>query len=167
MIRHYFLFIFLAFLNAEAQSQKKSFRGLMVYPGGGPMPYGYVAFPISKDTIEIDSTGRVNIDLKDPKNRVFFVSNGDIKGKVFRFEDGYAPDSLHLIPIPDTSFYRIYQKKGVCPICRLTKSVVPIVYGLPDQTLFRSAKKGKIVLAGCIIPEYPLKFYCKRDAFDF
>ena len=49
----------------------------------------------------------------------------------------------------------------ICPVGNHSNSVIPIVYGLPNQKGLRQEKKGKILLAGCEFYECDPKWYCK------
>ena len=48
----------------------------------------------------------------------------------------------------------------VCPECGHEDSV-PIVHGMPNQSLFEEAERGLVSLAGCIVFEDMPAFYCR------
>lgn len=148
-------------------SQNTQFKGYMSYPDGAQMGYGYVIFPLSKDTTYIDSTGSININLANPKHRTFYISNGDLKGRVFRFANSFVADTLHRVVIPDNSYYAYYHKIKTCPICGVKKNVLPILYGLPSEKMFKQAEAGRILLGGCIVYDNQPEYYCKKDDFSF
>ena len=52
-------------------------------------------------------------------------------------------------------------KVPVCPECN-SENVIPIVYGYPDYTAERKAKKGEILLGGCVIGINDPEWYCKE-----
>src|SRR5215207_6277960 len=97
-------------------AQNTVFKGYMSFPDGGRMGYGYVVFPLNRDTVDIDSTGAISVNLVNPKHRTFYVNNGDLKGRIFRFASSFVADTLHKVIIPDSSYYAYYQKKKTCPI---------------------------------------------------
>lgn len=139
----------------------------MSFPGGERMSYGYIVFPLSKDTMRIDSTGLISFSLINSKHRIFYVSNGDLKGRLFRFVSSFVPDTLHQVIIPDSSYYAYYYKKKICPICRQAKNVLPILYGLPSRKMFKQADAGRIILGGCVVYDNQPQYYCKVDDFSF
>ncbi len=61
---------------------------------------------------------------------------------------------------------------SVCPVHTVEMKRVPVIYGYPDESLLEKAKKGDVVLGGCIIrKENPQtayvcpvdkKVYCQR-----
>ncbi len=53
----------------------------------------------------------------------------------------------------------------VCPYCRETDEVIPILYGFPTHAGFMKAERGEVYLGGCEITPY--SFYCKRDDREF
>lgn len=54
-----------------------------------------------------------------------------------------------------------------CPVCGKNDMVIRIIYGLPSDSLFEEASKGKVELGGCIErPDNP-SWYCKRDETKF
>ena len=55
----------------------------------------------------------------------------------------------------------------LCPICNLNKDVIPIIYGLPDNELFKEGENGKVKLGGCIITDNDPQWYCKKCEKDF
>jgi hypothetical protein len=54
----------------------------------------------------------------------------------------------------------------VCPENH-TNKLIPIVYGLPGEKLIRKAKKGKVMLGGCIVTDCDPKWYCKVHKLMF
>jgi uncharacterized lipoprotein YmbA len=57
-------------------------------------------------------------------------------------------------------------KKGECPKLH-TDNVIPIVYGFPSEEAFHKADSGLVILAGCIVPENPKYYYCKKHKIEF
>ena len=55
----------------------------------------------------------------------------------------------------------------VCPVCKRSDMVVPIVYGFPGEELFEESEKGLVVLGGCCIVDGNPAWYCKRDEKEF
>ena len=148
-------------------SQNSVFKGHLAYPDGSMKGYGNIYFPFSKEKAEIDSTGKITIDLKNEKHRIFYCTDGDNKGRIFRFTNGFCKDSIYIVFTPDIAFYKYYHQKKQCPLCLEVKNITPIVYGLPSKTMMREAKKGRISLGGCIVTENQPEFYCKKDDFPF
>ncbi len=52
-------------------------------------------------------------------------------------------------------------KPKICPSCG-AHSVVRIGYGEPDDVGAEAARRGAIVLGGCILPEYSPKWHCRE-----
>ena len=131
------------------------------------MGYGWLIFPLAKDSVMIDSTGQFSVDLSLPGHDVFYISNGDFNGKVFYMKGISNSDTLHRVIIPDLDFYSTYRKIKKCPICLKSQNIVPVAYGLPSKKMFRQAKSQRLMLMGCILPEHPFEYYCKEDGFYF
>ncbi len=55
--------------------------------------------------------------------------------------------------------YFAKRKPARCPNCK-SKTVVPIVYGLPTPEAFEDEKKGKLVLGGCIVGPFDPSWKC-------
>lgn len=53
-----------------------------------------------------------------------------------------------------------------CPGCGSSRHV-RIVYGLPAPSARAAAARGEIVLAGCMVPEYPRHHGCRECGSDF
>ena len=53
----------------------------------------------------------------------------------------------------------------VCPFCRESDEVIPILYGFPTHAAFLKADRGEVYLGGCEITPY--SHYCKRDDREF
>ena len=148
-------------------AQRSEFKGHLAYKDGSKMGYGYLIFPLTKDTILIDSTGVISVDLMQPKHRLFYISNGDFRSRIYNFKSEQPADTVHRVTIPDSAYYAVYHKKKLCPICLQSKTVLPIEYGLPSPEMFKQAEKGKILLGGCIVYDDMPLFYCKKDDFSF
>jgi hypothetical protein len=58
-------------------------------------------------------------------------------------------------------------KKPVCPICKTSDNVIPIVYGKPAKELMDKAERGEVKLGGCVIEEKSPHNHCKKDNKDF
>ena len=58
-------------------------------------------------------------------------------------------------------------KDKTCPICNKKDETIPIVYGYPGKKLTKDAKKGKVILGGCVISGCDPRWYCKRDKKEF
>jgi hypothetical protein len=59
------------------------------------------------------------------------------------------------------------EEKINCPICNKSDQVIPVIYGLPTEKLFKLAKEGVYALGGCVLRESNPTWYCKRDKFHF
>ncbi len=54
-----------------------------------------------------------------------------------------------------------------CPRCGSADQVVEVVYGLPSQETAERARRGELVLGGCILrPDFPA-WYCRACELDF
>lgn len=53
-----------------------------------------------------------------------------------------------------------------CPKC-LSKTIVPIMYGLPTEKAFLESQQGKLVLGGCCISDESPKWHCKACEHEF
>jgi len=49
----------------------------------------------------------------------------------------------------------------LCPKCRSKENVIPIVYGLPGPELQEKAKRGEVILGGCVVTGNEPHWYCK------
>jgi hypothetical protein len=54
----------------------------------------------------------------------------------------------------------------ICPKNH-TDKLIPIVYGMPGEKLIKKAKKGKVMLGGCIVTDCDPKWYCKVHKIEF
>jgi hypothetical protein len=56
-----------------------------------------------------------------------------------------------------------------CPRCGKTDKVVPIIYGMPAEELFREQEAGLVRLGGCCLPESREGpwWYCTRDRQEY
>lgn len=52
---------------------------------------------------------------------------------------------------PGKKMVRKKRLTGYCPVCKSKKEFTPIVYGYPTPELAEKAKKGKVILGGCIL----------------
>jgi hypothetical protein len=50
----------------------------------------------------------------------------------------------------------------ICPSCGINKSVIPIMYGLPDMKLMRMHEKGEIHHHGCVLSDDMPEWHCKK-----
>jgi len=57
--------------------------------------------------------------------------------------------------------------KPVCPSCSRADQVRPIVRGYPSPALERRAKRGEVVLGGCMVGYIDPLRYCKRCRASF
>ena len=57
--------------------------------------------------------------------------------------------------------------KPVCPVCKSSKNVVPIIYGKPCTELIKKAERGECKLGGCTPDENSPRNYCKKDKIQF
>ncbi|NSL86306.1 hypothetical protein ECE50_005675 [Chitinophaga sp. Mgbs1] len=159
------LTMLLAAAISQGYTQQTVFRGKVVFQDD-VIKAGSIVFPLTKKTLEVPETGLVNIDLREPGQRIFFFS--DIMGRnsrMLRFLEGIAPDTLTVILAADKDFYAPFIRGRRCPVCLSEKNVVPIVYGFPGRQSFADARAGRILLGGCIMS--PEKLYCKKDEFSF
>jgi hypothetical protein len=42
-----------------------------------------------------------------------------------------------------------------------TDSIVPVIYGYPNEEDFQKADSGKVALGGCSLPDNPAPWFCK------
>ena len=52
------------------------------------------------------------------------------------------------------------RRPAQCPACGSLK-VAPIVYGLPSEELEEEAKRGNVVLGGCLVDEHNPEWACQ------
>ncbi len=57
-------------------------------------------------------------------------------------------------------------KPEICPSCG-ARSVVRISYGLPDEVGEEAARRGAIVLGGCMLVEDAAKWYCRNCGHEW
>lgn len=57
--------------------------------------------------------------------------------------------------------------KSTCPSCGQRDQVRPIVRGYPSPALERRAKRGEVVLGGCMVGYIDPLRYCKRCRISF
>lgn len=147
--------------------QNTIFKGTILVNDSFGVRGGLVIFPLIKDTITIDKTGIIKFDLSDPSKRVFYFTWTGWKSKIFRFDHQYVDSGLIDVKLPDIAYYDEFQNKKLCPLCRLSDEIIPVIYGLPSKKMMRDAKRGKYQLGGCVIMENNSKFFCKKDNFEF
>lgn len=58
-------------------------------------------------------------------------------------------------------------KKSVCPVCKTSDNVIPIVYGKPGRELMEKAERGEVKLGGCVVEKDAPSNHCKKDQKDF
>ncbi|TBW29949.1 carboxypeptidase-like regulatory domain-containing protein [Gramella sp. KN1008] len=78
-----------------------------------------------------------------------------------------APDGITDISIlfpPECNFNH---NDMTCPVCNKKDEVIPIVYGLPREEIFKKAEEGKVKLGGCVVSTCDPQWYCKRDKKSF
>ena len=89
------------------------------------------------------------------------------KSKIFEFQTGHCNDGVYQIFVPDTLFYKSFQKSKTCPICKQAKYLIPIQYGLPSPRISKKAKERKVILGGCFIYDWNPVWHCTKDEFEF
>ena len=57
-------------------------------------------------------------------------------------------------------------KDKICPRGH-SNMIIPIIYGMPDNTLIRRAKNGKVFLGGCLVSYCDPKWHCKLHKIVF
>ncbi|WP_166636719.1 carboxypeptidase-like regulatory domain-containing protein [Zeaxanthinibacter enoshimensis] len=75
-------------------------------------------------------------------------------------------DSLLVLGLPPGPCYD-QQSSKFCPVNEKCKSVIPIVYGLPDKRLLKKVEKGKIRLGGCEVTGCEPHWYCDEHEIEF
>jgi hypothetical protein len=148
-------------------SQSNQFKAQIFIEDSLPASGGMVIFPLTKDTVPIGSNDTALINLNNPNHRIFYFLWSGWKSKIFRFNTNETSDEINKIIVPDTLFYQQFEEKNTCPVCLKTKSVIPVIYGMPTRKMFRNTKSGKYRLGGCIITQDNPKYYCKADDFEF
>ncbi|MGD8719012.1 MAG: hypothetical protein PVH29_09345 [Candidatus Zixiibacteriota bacterium] len=53
------------------------------------------------------------------------------------------------------------EDRPACPVCGSKKNVVPIVYGKPSWELVEAARRGEVVIEGCVHPEDAPEWHCR------
>ncbi len=128
---------------------------------------GQIIFPISSDTMHLDTSGIVQIDLTKENHRVFYYEWGGWLSRIYRFPQVTVADTLAIIKAPDYQYYTDFAVRKKCPVCLSGRHIIPIVYGYPSPKMFRKSHAGKISLGGCMVHQYSPRFYCKKDDFQF
>lgn len=161
--------LFLTLLYTYSAPPAHIFQGRIQTSATMPLEPGYIVFPLTHDSVALEDTDMVTIDVAPPQHRVFYIcyTAGKRKSPLYRFSEGTVTDTLVVIYIPDTLFYKPFAAKGTCPVCLSRKNVVPVLYGFPSPRMFRAANAGKIALGGCVIWDYNPTRYCKKDHFEF
>lgn len=59
-----------------------------------------------------------------------------------------------------------FEKAPSCPVCG-SEDTVPIVYGLPTEETMEYARRGKVVLGGCIIHESSPAWHCNSCGYEW
>jgi hypothetical protein len=161
-----FLLFCIVFFNSLS-GQNTFFKGTIVVNDSFGVRGGFVVFPLIKDTLGIDETGIAKIDLSNSSRRIFYFSWTGWKSKVFRFDKKYIDSNLTDVKLPDTSYYKDFRDKKICPVCLHSNEIIPIVYGLPSKKMIRESRRGKYQLGGCIIMETNPQLFCRKDNFEF
>lgn len=166
--------LFLAFSLAATQAfpQTQLFRGIVKgYSNGHLVQFaaGRIIFPLAKDTLVLDTANAiVHINLANTGLRVFYYDWGPgWQSRIFHFDTGICTDTLVTINAQEPEWYTPFRRSKTCPICRSSRKIIPVVYGLPTRATFKKAGRNKIRLGGCIISPDAPKFYCTRDEFEF
>lgn len=129
---------------------------------------GEIIFPLSKDTMYMDTSGIIHIDLTKENHRVFyFYAWGEGPSRIYHFPQATVADTLVTIRVPDYQYYADFVARKKCPVCLSGRHIIPIVYGYPSPKMFRKSHAGKISLGGCMVHQYSPRFYCKKDDFQF
>jgi len=157
---------FLLYFN-NSVAQTNIFRAIVVANDTMQLGAGTIIFPLSKDTIYVDTSGIIKIDLTKESNRLFYYAWGNWVSRIYRFPDSTTTDMLVTIKVPDNKYYTSFVEQKKCPICLSGKHIIPVLYGYPSKKLFRKADAGKVLLGGCIISDSAPLFYCKKDSFQF
>ncbi|GGG41456.1 carboxypeptidase-like regulatory domain-containing protein [Bizionia arctica] len=91
---------------------------------------------------------------------------------------GYGKDTLSNIEVKENELTKLiialppgecFEKEipNLCPIDSKSKSVIPIVYGLPNAKTMAKKKKGKVKLGGCEITGCEPYWFCKEHEIEF
>jgi len=147
--------------------QTSKFRAIVMMDDSLQLNIGEIIFPLSKDTMYVDTSGIIHIDLTKENHRVFYYAWGEEQSRIYRFPKATVADTLVTIRVPDYQYYADFVARKKCPVCLSGRHVVPILYGYPSPKMFRKSDAGKISLGGCILSEYSPRLYCKKDDFRF
>jgi hypothetical protein len=126
-------------------------------------------FPFTKDTFLIDTRNKINHEIfKD--NKIFFLKSSiypaEHKSRIINIDTLQATEYSQ-IKIADEQFYDFYEKNKICPIGNHKDNLIPYLWGLPNKKGLKLAKKGKIILMGCIgSGEGGQMYYCKLHKID-
>jgi hypothetical protein len=130
----------------------------------------YLTIPFTNDTFLIDSRNKINHEIfKDSK--IFFLRSSiypaEYKSRIINIDTLQATEYSQ-IKIADEQFYDYYEKKRTCPIGNHKDNLIGYLWGLPNKTGLRLAKKKKVILMGCIgSGEGGQLYYCKLHKIDF
>lgn len=48
-----------------------------------------------------------------------------------------------------------------------TDSIIPVIYGYPNEEDFKKSDSGLVALGGCSLPDNPAPWYCKIHEISF
>ena len=169
MKRLFILLTLIYFFGQQVFSQTGKIKG-SVYDSIEHEPFaGAVLYLLNFDkNTSVDFEGNFVFDsipagTYDLKLRYIGYRDTIIKS-VRVYNDSVVTLNITYLPPPCT-----YQDKSnkICPICKKSDKVIPIVYGFPSPELVKEAKKGKVRLGGCQVSFCMPHWYCKRDAKEF
>jgi hypothetical protein len=59
------------------------------------------------------------------------------------------------------------KRRAVCPYCRESDEVIPILYGMPTPKAFERVERGEVYIGGCSMSPGQPRYYCKCDNREF
>lgn len=76
-----------------------------------------------------------------------------------------------LLSTEDKAEYEAWKKQAkpktsICSQCGSTK-ILPIVYGMPDYSLFRQEEQGRVILGGCEVYDDAPKYQCAKCGKEY
>jgi len=157
--------VILFLLSISLYSQSKNLRGHVIDKNNTDFPGINVTMSYDgKVVCEAQTDLKGNFILENLKNKYYefklsVVGYEDYIFKEFYFS-GYDRVFEFTFPNPCP------KSKKICPKNHSNK-LIPIVYGLPGDKMVKAAKKGKIILGGCIVNDCSPKWYCKKHNLSF
>jgi hypothetical protein len=157
--------IILFLLSFFLFSQSKDLRGHVIDKNNSAFPGITVTMSYDGKVIrETQTDQNGNFILKNLENKSYEFKLSAIGYEDYIFKEFYfsGHDRVFEFTFPNPC----PKSKKICPENHSNK-LIPIVYGLPSDKMIKDAKKGKIILGGCIVNDCSPKWFCKKHSLSF